>query len=105
MRAGKLRHPIVIEAPSGAQDEYGEPVEGWTPFATAMASREDLAGREAFAAQAVRADVTTRFELRYLAGVTANMRVVSEGVPYNIVSAADPEGRGRTLVLTTAREG
>ena len=105
MRAGKLRHRITIEAPTAVQDQYGEPVEGWTPFVSVMASREDLAGREWFAAQQTQSEVTTRFVLRYVAGVTTTMRVALDGVVYNIVSAADPDGKRRTLILTTARQG
>lgn len=105
MRAGKLRHRIRIEAPGTVQDKYGEPVEGWTTFAEVWASREDLTGREAFAAQQVNAEVTTRFGLRFLPGMTANMRVQCEGIGYDLQSVADPDGRGRELVLYAVRQG
>lgn len=105
MEAGKLRHLITIEAPTEAQDKYGEPVQGWTQVAEVWASREDLSGREWFAAQQVQADVTTRFRIRYRDGIRATMRVTSDGVTYNILSAADPDGKSRTLVLLAAREG
>jgi SPP1 family predicted phage head-tail adaptor len=105
MQAGKLRHRITVEAPNEAQNEYGEPVESWAPFAEVWASREDLTGREAFLAQQVKAEVTTRFVFRYVAGITANMRVRSDGTLYNLHSVADPDGRRRTLVLLAVREG
>jgi len=105
MQAGKLRHRITIEAPTGTQNKYGEPVEGWAPFAEVYASREDLTGREQFLAQQVKADVTTRFVVRYLDGVSAKMRILSDGVSYNIESVADPDGKRRTLVIVAAREG
>lgn len=104
MRAGELRHRITIEAPTPVQDEYGEPVQGWAPFAEVWASREDLTGREAFLAQQVKAEVTTRFTMRHAEGVTANMRIRSDDVLYNIHSVQDPEGRRRTLVLMAGRE-
>lgn len=103
MQAGKLRHQVTIEAPTTTPNAFGERVETWAPFATVWASREDLAGREAFVAAQWRADVTTRFTLRFLDGVTAKMRVNDGGTLYNIASVSDPEGRGRTLVIIAAR--
>lgn len=105
MQAGKLRHRITIEAPGELQNEYGEPVEGWIPFVECYASREDLTGREAFLAQQVRAEVTTRFRMRFVAGITAMTRINDAGTIYNIESVTDPEGRGRTLILLASRVG
>jgi SPP1 family predicted phage head-tail adaptor len=105
MEPGKLRHRISIEAPTLTQNGYGEPVETWAEYAAVWAAREDLAGREAFLAQQVRAEITTRFRLRFLPGVTAHMRVRSDGVLYSIASSADPDGSRRELHLMTSREG
>jgi SPP1 family predicted phage head-tail adaptor len=105
MRAGLLRHRVTIEAPTETQNEFGEPVAGWKPFIEAWASREDLAGRETFQAQQVSAEVTTRFWLRYVDGITAKMRLISDGVVYNVHSVADPDGRRRALVLLAERKG
>lgn len=103
MEAGKLRHRIMIEAPTGAQNEFGEPVEGWSLFASVWASREDLTGREAFLAQQAKSEVTSRFRVRYLDGVTGSMRISSDGVLYNIESVQDVDGRRRSLVLLAKR--
>jgi SPP1 family predicted phage head-tail adaptor len=103
MQSGKLRHLVTLEQRTTAPNEFGEPVESWSTYRTVRASREDIAGREWFAAQQTQSEVTTRFELRYMDGVTTAMRVMAAGVPYNIVSVADPEGRRRKLVLLTTR--
>jgi SPP1 family predicted phage head-tail adaptor len=105
VEAGKLRHRVTIEAPSEGQDAYGEPASTWTPVTQVWASREDLTGREAYAAQQVRAEVTTRFGMRFRDGITAKMRLLSDGIAYNVASVADPDGRKRTLVVMAAREG
>jgi SPP1 family predicted phage head-tail adaptor len=104
MRAGKLRHRITIEAATVA-NVFGEEVETWTTFAEVWAAKEDLAGREFFAAQQTTAEVTTRFRLRYLDGVTPKMRINSDGVLYNIESVQDPDGRRVELILMTVRHG
>jgi SPP1 family predicted phage head-tail adaptor len=105
MEAGKLRHRITIEESTTVANNYGEPVETWATFAEVNASREDLSGRELYSAQQVHADVTTSFGLRYLTGVTASMRIVSDGLTYNIRSVSDPDGRKRELAIIAARVG
>jgi SPP1 family predicted phage head-tail adaptor len=49
--------------------------------------------------------VTTRFGMRFRDGITAKMRLLSDGIAYNVASVADPDGRKRTLVVMAAREG
>lgn len=103
MQAGKLRHRVTVEQASTVANAFGEPAETWAPFATVWASREDLSGREQFLAQQWRADVTTRFVVRYVAGLTPAMRINDGGTLYNINSIADADGRARTLTILATR--
>lgn len=101
MRAGTLRHRITIQAQSEAMDGNGDVSIGWADFAANLpASWLAGPGREYLAAEAIRAEVTGRFELRHLPGVTAKMRVLWEGVVYSIKAppAVDPTAR-RSMVL------
>lgn len=105
MRAGKLRHFTTIEAPTSGQDKYGEPIEAWGTFLQVWASREDLAGREFFAAQQTGTEVTTRFRMRYQFGITPTMRINADGVLYDIQSVQDPDGKRReTIVMAKRRD-
>ena len=105
MRAGKLRHRIVLQAKSATTDEYGGPVEVWADVATNIpASVEPLSGRELVNAQTVNAEVTTRITMRYRAGVIAANRIVFEGKFYNLQSIVDPEMKHRELIIM-ASEG
>ena len=76
MRAGRLRHRVVIEKNAPTADGSGALVDAWTTFATRWASVEPLSGREFFASRQIEAEVTTRIRLRHLAGVTPKMRVL-----------------------------
>jgi len=105
MEAGSLRHFITIESPTETQDLFGEPTATWDTFNAVWASREDLDGQEWFVSQQPLAKHTTRFVIRYVAGLSAKMRLVSGGVVYNILSSADPDGKRRTLTIMTTREG
>lgn len=100
MRAGKLRHEIDLEQYSETQDGTGDPVKGWTAFASGVwASIDPLTGREAFAAAQVLASVTHRVRLRYVAGVNSKMRVKYGSRYFRILEVKDLEERNRELEL------
>ena len=103
MRAGMLRHRVVIEQVTEAQNDYGEPVETWAELATVWARKEDLSGRELFAAQQVQSTVTTRFTIRYRSDVQAKQRLSHAGTVYNIESVQDPDGRRCFLYVLASR--
>lgn len=72
---GRLRHQIVIESKTLAGDGMGGGTATWTTFATVRAAIEPISGSEYIAAQQMQTKVTHRIRLRYLANVTAAMRV------------------------------
>lgn len=85
MRAGKLRYTITIQQSNGVQDEIGQVPTGWTTFAVVQASKRDLAGKEGIVADAEQDTTVTEFEIRYLEGLKASMRVVEGSDTYAIV--------------------
>lgn len=101
MRTGQMRHQVVIQVRSTAQDTYGEQVQSWTEFATRRALVERSRGSEIWASAQRSGRVPVVFHLRYLDGVTPGMRVLFDGRVHNILSAIDQEGRGEELILTT----
>ena len=104
MRAGLLRHSVTIQEKSTTRDAYGGEVVSWVPFATVPAKVEPLRLREYIAARAGQADLTLRASIRYLAGVTAEMRLVWQTDPYPIVEVIDVDGRHRELELLCTGE-
>lgn len=103
MKAGALRHLIAIEGQTSIPNSYGEPVATWGTVATVWASREDLTGRESFQAQQAQSEVTTRFTIRHLDGLTAKMRIVDDTTIYDVESVQDTDGRSRELILMAKR--
>jgi len=99
MRAGKLKKRVVIQKNTPTQDAYGSEVESWATFATRWASVEPLKGQEFFAAQQTDAALTVAFRLRYLAGVTTEMRVSYNSRLFDIHSAINVDERNRELIL------
>lgn len=101
LAAGRLNKRITIlhRATAEQSDSYGQPQDDWIVFAERWAAVEPLQGREFFESQQTQAQVTTRFRLRYLPGVTPAMRISYEGREYDIQSVIDPEERHRELVI------
>lgn len=103
MRAGPLDRRIVIQEAVTVQDSLGQPIETWSTFAERWASRMDVTGRERFASQQEIASETTVFRIRWLEGVTRQMRITSEGKTYDIESIAELGRREGLDISATAR--
>ena len=99
MRAGPLRHVIVIEQPTETLNALGEPVQTWTTFASPRASIEHREVGERFSDGRIFSERRTRFGLRWLNGVTAQMRVRYAGRLFDLKPPDDVRERHRELVL------
>lgn len=99
MKAGTLRHRVVIQEKDPTQDEYGEEVPTWSDVDTVWAAVEPLAGREFLETQRVGAEVTTRIRIRYRDGIVPKMRVVWGDHVYDIKAVIHVEERQREIHL------
>ena len=97
MQAGRLNRRCVIQTPSTATDELGQPIPGWTDVATVWADIRMKSGLEAIKAGAVVSTVQASIRIRYRAGINAGMRVVHNLTAYNI-TAVQPDVGGREFV-------
>lgn len=75
MNIGKLDRRITLLSPTTVRGETGGHEELWTDAETLWANVRDLSGRETFTAQAAGSQVSKIVTIRYLAAVTAAMRV------------------------------
>lgn len=101
LAAGRLDRRIVIESRSVSRSESGEETETWATYATVWSRKQPMTGREFYSAggsQNVPAE-TARFVVRYLAGITAQHRIVEGGKTWNIRNVAEL-GRQEALELT-----
>lgn len=102
MQAGKLDRRVVIQTSAETQDAMGAPSVTWSTFATVWASRRDTRGSERVRAGAETAMADAVFRIRYLAGVTAKMRVLEGSDTWDIEAVAEL-GRREGLDLTCSR--
>lgn len=85
--AGKLRRRIELQAMTGGQDAAGQPVQTWATVATLWSQPAGDNGMRTMrnAADGIGAETKRySFRIRYREGLNENMRVVSNGVAYDI---------------------
>ena len=85
IKAGDLRHVVVLQKPSNRVNEKGRRITGWVDVATVHAGRADVSGREFYVAQAYHAEDVVTFTLRYRSDVTTQWRLKHHGAAYNIL--------------------
>ena len=99
MKAGDLDQRVTVERYTSTEDELGQPIQSWAPLFTCWAAVEPLVGREYLAAMAAQSEVTTRITMRYMPGVTPDLKVTHDGKQYEIESVIDTNSQGVELVL------
>lgn len=80
-------------------DEYGSPKDTWeVKFPGVFCEVSPILGYELFQAMSVGATVDAKIRARWFPGVTDSMRVMVDGVYYDIVSAIDVGMRHEELL-------
>jgi len=101
MEAGTLDRRIIIQRAQITTDASGGEVETWLPHLAVWASVEPILDGERWRAAEIAAHVTTRFVIRWGAGVTVEDQVVYEGRVYDI-EAIKEIGRREGQEITAA---
>lgn len=102
MLAYKMRHRVTIQELQVLVDSNdGSQSEMWVILATKVpASIHPLSGKEFLAASAVQSTVNTRITIRYRDDLKPSMRVIHEGILYNIKAIIpDPTLRHHITLL------
>ena len=99
MRAGSLRHKIVFQQLTVANDTWGHSSETWTDEFTTYASIWTLRGVERMESMKLDNEITHKIRVRYKSGLHPKMRIkfleCSSASPryFNILSMIDPDER------------
>lgn len=100
MRAGLLDQKVTIQqVTDSATTASAGGSKSWATFATVWARIEALRGAEFYQAQVVQTDLSHKVTIRYLAGVTAKMRIAYGSRTLEIVSVLDDTARRTFLTL------
>ncbi len=99
MSIGKMRHRIILQSVTAVINDNGFETKQPQVFATVWADVSNLHGREFYQAQAVQAENTVKFTIRYLPGIDASMHILFQGKTYNITSIDNIKYRNRYLEI------
>lgn len=95
---GQYRKRISFKKRSSGQDEYGDPIDTWIIYKSAWASKKPILGNEYFAALTTDTKVEVKFNCRYMAGITDEMRIYHGDEIYEILSAIDVDSMHQELL-------
>ncbi len=84
MRLGELRKRVTVQAETQTTDNAGGYTLGWTTIATMWADIKPVTGNEPFVAAHLEGHVTHHVQMRYLSGVTTDMRLTYNSRLFNI---------------------
>jgi SPP1 family predicted phage head-tail adaptor len=91
--AGKLRERVTVQIASGSTNTMGETVLAWNNSTAVWASVEGVSARESLVNAQQEIAVTHRVRLRYLPGLTQNMRFAWRNRTLEIVSLLEHANR------------
>lgn len=94
---GRLRHRLILESASRTPDGGGGAAETWTTVAQVWGRVEPTGGTEIADADGLAGRISHAITLRYRAGVTPAMRLVSGSRRFEIMAVIDIDERNRWL--------
>ena len=103
LAAGDLDRRITFERAIGTTDDLGGEVHNWGEHATVWAQVLPISDGERWRAAEVAASVTTRFRIRWGAGVTVEDRIAYDGRIYDIVGVKEIGRREGQEITAAAR--
>ena len=99
MKKRDYRHKIDFLKQVKGYDDYGEPVDEWAPFKSGVwASKDPLLGNEYFTALTNDSKVEVKFNMRYVDGITNEMRIKHGDEVYEILSSVNVQSLNRELL-------
>lgn len=105
MRAGYLRQYVTIEQLTQARNAVGELTETWETFATGWADIKPTSAAEQIRGGQLGQDITHKVVMRYVEGVSADMRLVHAGRTLAIRSVINRGERGAEMQLVCVEGG
>lgn len=91
--AGKLRERVTVQIASGSTNTLGETVLSWANSTAVWASVEGVSARESLVAGQQETSITHKVRLRYLPGLTQQMRFSWRSRTLEIVSLLEHGNR------------
>jgi SPP1 family predicted phage head-tail adaptor len=98
-KIAELDRLVVIESKTTTLDAFGAEISTWTPYAVVWAKRRSRPAREFFTAGRVVREEDVFYMMRYREDIDTTMRLVDNGVPYDIHEIRLGDERNRWMEL------
>lgn len=103
MLSSDLRHRVTLQARTEVRGDQGSLSYTWADWlADEPAQVTFLSGREFIAAQSNQSQIMARVAIRWREGVDGSMRLIHEGVTYNVTAVLPDPSTRRWLTLMIA---
>lgn len=99
MRAGALKDLITIEKKVNGEDNFGEANDTFEKFKDAYSEVSHIGTSEKYFSGKYSDVDTKKFRIRYIPGVTTNMRILFDGSYFDIKEAVDPYMKKQELLI------
>jgi len=103
MRAGSLKHKIIIEKPTTSTDGYGAVENNYEEFKTVFASVEQFTSKEYFFSNQIVEVCSKKFRVRFFSGLEMDMRINFNGEYFDIKDFVNPYERNRELIIAASK--
>lgn len=99
MRAGRQRTLITIQTRTDTPDGMGGNTVAWSTFGTVYGHEIVKKAGAATLADQISSVFASKWETRFLAGITPKMRLIAGSRTFEIEAALDPSGKGERLEI------
>ena len=96
---GQLRERVTVEQPTRTTTDLGESQLNWSTYATRWASVEGVSSREALQFGQQQVEITHKVRMRYLDGLTAQMRLKWRSRTLDVVSVLEYGNRSEHVLI------
>lgn len=96
---GEFKHSITFQKLDKTYNGYGEPLEAWSDIKTVKAGIYPISGDTFFAAEKENSKITHKINLRFIRGLTPDMRVKFQDRYFSIESIINFQERNVMLQL------
>jgi SPP1 family predicted phage head-tail adaptor len=100
---GRMDRRITLQRQVQGVGQNGEPTSEWAAWLTVWANAYSGSGRELEAARQISAEISTQFQIRWVDGLSATMRILWEGRYYDIDHFTEVGRRQRIDIFAKAR--
>lgn len=99
MLSGRLNHKLRIEQRTETKNTLGEDITTWTLYKETWGHVSPLSGKEYISQNELQSSVTGRISIRYISGITTDMRVNWNDRIFDILSVINTDERNRELIM------